>query len=171
MRRMCVDCEKRPVCAEQRRNGGSLCEQCLEWAGWENEHSDNCHDEINAGEDMSISAEKIAEIREFSMANCPICLEYPHPRDTFKAGHTNTQAKTYTSHADCDHPRTPKAREICRRARRAAGVPAKPKGRRLPTSGSMDSPVVEVDRQRRKGASLLMSADEIARARKGGHNV
>lgn len=150
MKRMCSDCGHRPVSAEQRGNGGSLCEQCTDWAGWENEHIDNCHQEILDGEELAISEETIAGIREY-MVNCPICQNYPHPRDTFKAGHTNTQAKAYTSHADCDHPRTPKAREICRRARRATGVPAQPKGR--------------------KAKSVLLSADEAAAARKAGHNV
>lgn len=120
-RKLCVDCEKRSVSPEQRRNGGVLCEECADWAGWENEHNDNCHDEINNGDELAISQEQIDGIKEY-MTNCPICLGLPHPKDTFKAGHTNTVAKTYTSHAECGHARTPKAREICRRARRAATV-------------------------------------------------
>jgi hypothetical protein len=150
VKRLCSDCEKRPICAEQRGNGGSLCELCLEWASWENEHSDNCHDEIAAGEEMHISEDQLTYIRESSMANCPICLEHTHPRDIeVRKGHTNTQAKTYTSHADCNHPRTPKAREICRRARRAANIPAQPKGRK----------------------NVLMSEAEVETARAKGHKV
>lgn len=113
----CSDCKKRPVSAEQRGAGGSLCELCTEWAGWENEHNDNCHQELLEGETLILSDAAIVEIR-LAMENCPICQGDTHPRDTFKAGHHNTKPKSYTSHAECEHPRTPKDREICRRARR-----------------------------------------------------
>jgi hypothetical protein len=49
---------------------------------------------------------------------------YCHPekdlsalRGPIKAGHTNTAAKTWSSHAECSHDRTPKARATCRKAR------------------------------------------------------
>ena len=115
-RTLCSDCGKRPISKQQRGAGGSLCEKCEDWAGHENEHNDNCHDEILAGEELLISAEAIAVIRAF-METCPICQNEAHPKD--KSGHTNTVAKSYSSHAECGHPRTPKDRQICR-ARRVA---------------------------------------------------
>jgi len=127
---MCSDCDKRPICEEQRRNGGSLCEPCLDWASWENEHNDNCHLELQEGETLVLSDEHVLEIRRV-MENCPICQGYPHPRDTFKAGHTNTAPKSYVSHAECGHPRTPKERELCRRARRAVEIPAPRKAKKV----------------------------------------
>lgn len=113
-KQMCHDCKKRIV---SREANGTLCEPCADWAGWENQHSDDAHQEILDGEEMVIAAELLESIRG-EMENCPICQNYPHPRDTFKAGHKNTAPKSYTSHAECGHPRTPKARELCRRARR-----------------------------------------------------
>lgn len=141
----CSDCGKRPISAEQRGNGGSLCEDCADWASWENEHDDNAHEEISSGEEMAIPLGLIASIREV-MVNCPICNNFPHPRDTFKKGHTNTAAKSYTSHAECGHARTPKDRELCRRARRAQS--------KLAGVTRMDDGVVAVDRANRKGRSL-----------------
>lgn len=114
MKRMCQDCGKRPVSKEAN---GTLCEACADWAGWENQHNDDAHQEILDDEEMAISDEMIAKIR-LEMENCPICQKYPHPRDTFKSGHKNTAPKSYTSHSECGHPRTPKAREMCRRERR-----------------------------------------------------
>lgn len=38
-------------------------------------------------------------------------------------GHTNTVAKTRTSHAACDHDVTPAARAACRKARLVASLP------------------------------------------------
>lgn len=116
-RSMCSECKKRPVSRDQKGAGGSLCEDCADYAGWENEHNDNCHQEILDGEELAISDKMIADIRSV-MENCPICQKYPHPSETFKAGHHNTAPKSYSSHAECGHPRTPKDRELCRRARR-----------------------------------------------------
>lgn len=117
-RRMCNVCTTRP--ANNESPEGFLCIPCLRYAEAENEHSDNAHDMITDGEEMHISAEHLEDIKQ-RMKSCAICLGEPDPATVAPTkGHTNTKAKTYTSHADCNHPRTPKAREICRRARRAA---------------------------------------------------
>lgn len=50
---------------------------------------------------------------------CWICnpeLNKATVRDTMKTGHTNTVARTNTSHAGHDHPRTPAGRAACRKA-------------------------------------------------------
>lgn len=119
-RRMCTVCTTRPASNESPE--GRLCIPCLRYAEAENEHSDYAHDIVAAGEEMHVSEEKLEEIRR-QMKSCLICLGKPDPATVEPTkGHTNTQAKSYTSHAACDHVRTPKAREMCRRARRAAAA-------------------------------------------------
>ena len=98
-RKMCLTCKVRK--ADPSTGEGLFCLVCVELGGWENDHSDNDHE----GDEPS--------------ANCWVCHPELIPGDPRK-GHTNTVAKTYSSHAACDHPRTPKHREICRRTRRAA---------------------------------------------------
>lgn len=103
-RTMCSDCGTRPVSTHQRGAGGSLCQVCEDYAGWENEHNDNDHDNLTADDD------------EFEFTtNCPVC--HPELDNRVKqTGHTNTAARTWTSHTGCNHPRNPKARAACRKA-------------------------------------------------------
>jgi hypothetical protein len=101
-KKMCTDCNTRPASKESPE--GQLCIPCLRYAETENEHSDYGHDEDGTA----------------AHPDCPVCHPELDPRnDTPRTGHTNTIAKTYSSHAGCTHARTPKMREICRRERRA----------------------------------------------------
>jgi hypothetical protein len=88
-----------------------LCEECADLAAWDNQHNDDCHMELQEGETLILSDERLVQIRA-DMENCPICVALIQP-----PAHTR---KSYTSHAECEHARTPKDREICRRARRKA---------------------------------------------------
>lgn len=82
-----------------------LCTPCSEEGMWENEHNDQGHDDA-AGDGFD--------------DNCWICHpELNEAQAQPLVGHTNTVAKTYTSHAECTHARTPKGRAACRKARNA----------------------------------------------------
>lgn len=61
-----------------------------------------------------------------SVDECWIChpeLNKAAADYTPKKGHTNTIAKTYSSHANCDHAKTPADRAKCRKARAAKKAP------------------------------------------------
>lgn len=74
-----------------------VCYKCYASWGLENDHSDWGHDEPVTG--------------------CPSCGTFVKP--TAKKGHTNTVAKSHTSHAACKHAVTPAARAKCRKERAA----------------------------------------------------
>lgn len=120
-RTMCSDCNTRPVSSAQRGNGGSLCELCEDYAGWENTHNDYDHDGINDG-----SAEA-TDHDTMDMANCPVCHPELDPRNrTPRASHHNTAPRSWNSHAGCNHHRTPAARAACRKAGGPAGQETRP---------------------------------------------
>lgn len=101
--RLCTDCDTRRVSSNPDVRAMDLCNPCYDYAGWENTHSDEGHAKNGADD------------------TCPIC----HPElDTrnpaARKGHTNTVAKTRTSHAACNHPATPRDRAACRKARATA---------------------------------------------------
>ena len=115
-KKMCEGCQIRK--ADPSTAEGMFCTVCDELGGWENSHSDWDHDGIASGDTHDMKLSDIRDV-EREMKNCWVC----HPElvpGAPKQGHTNTAAKSYSSHANCDHARTPKAREICRRARRAS---------------------------------------------------
>ena len=120
-RTMCSDCGTRPVSAQQRGNGGSLCQICEDYAGWENTHSDYGHDAILAEvEDKSgdpatyLSDTDLVEYQD-TMPNCPVC-QNDNSHLVKRTGHTNTATRSHNSHAGCKHQRTPKDRAACRKA-------------------------------------------------------
>lgn len=93
---MTVTCVRKAAPRDQVCGHDSVCVRCF--AAWEmeNDHQDGGHKQ-GAGVD------------------CPSCFTYD-PRGHL--GHTNTVAKSHTSHAGHDHPATPKARAACRKASR-----------------------------------------------------
>lgn len=99
--KICWDCQTRRI--SNTVIGPDLCDICLEYADHENMHTDDGHEngEENDG---------------FTMEQCMVCHPELDNRKP-KTGHTNTVAKSRTSHAGCDHPVTPKARAACRKAR------------------------------------------------------
>lgn len=100
---MCWDCGIRKAGSSDLR----LCPECEDYAGWENEHSDMGHGE---GPD------------DPQPHNCPVCFPELDPRlDTPRTGHTNTVAKSHTSHAGHHHARTPGDRALCRKSIKATG--------------------------------------------------
>jgi hypothetical protein len=114
-RKLCSLCNTRSIGtgpgldAAQARVMG-YCNPCLTEAEYENEHSDNAHEDPI----YSTDAERAA---------CWICHPELNPNngsiEAPKAGHTNTVAKSYRSHAGCKHVRTPAARAVCRKTRKA----------------------------------------------------
>jgi len=80
-KQLCRSCERRPITAENKRNGLDMCGACEEESGWENEHSDHSHDEIAAGtltmKNTTFTSKK--ELKAYlaheseRMANCWIC--------------------------------------------------------------------------------------------------
>lgn len=89
-------------------NAIDMCNPHATEASWENEHTDDGHDD---GEDPFDR-----------MKDCWVCHdELNAALDTYVkgTGHTNTAAKSWNSHSECTHPRTPKARAACRKIRRA----------------------------------------------------
>lgn len=119
--RTCRDCGTRRIDAS---NGVQLCGPCYDYAGMENGHSDYGHDLVDAaagkkGWPESWTPTTIIAVAA-SMETCAVCHPDLDPRNvTARKGHTNTVAKTHTSHAGHNHPRTPRDRAICRKARAA----------------------------------------------------
>ena len=94
----CIDCNSRPI--SKLVSGPDLCDECYEYAGWENTHSDDDH---AANPDD----------------NCPVCHPEWDTRQTppAKPSTTNPTTSTWTSHAACHHPKTPRDRAACRAIR------------------------------------------------------
>lgn len=102
-RNLCTDCNTRRVSTEPSARSLGMCTPCSDFGGWENTHSDEGHGANNLD------------------AACPVCHPELDPRNKgTRKGHTNTVAKTRTSHAACKHMATPKDRAACRKARAAA---------------------------------------------------
>lgn len=102
---------------QQARYMGYCC-PCLEEAEWENTHSDYGHDDPDAVAKGYDTAD--------SIANCWVCHPELNLATTTPAagtGHTNTRAKSRTSHAEHHHPRTPEARAACRKSMAAGTGP------------------------------------------------
>jgi hypothetical protein len=103
-RKMCSYCTFRPAASNLLE--GNICEPCYDYQGWENEHSDDDHE--NTGH----------------VDGCLICEGAPDPEETkpeTRKGHSNGIAKSHTSHAACSHPKTKSARAKCRKERAAQG--------------------------------------------------
>lgn len=81
-----------------------VCLVCFTRMGWDNTHSDDGHGPEFTGTATDTDA-------------CWICHPELIPGTTTpRTGHTNTVAKSRTSHAACHHPRDPKFRAACRAA-------------------------------------------------------
>lgn len=95
----CIDCGRKLTSSNRDRSNRDMCTKCYEYAGDENWHDDEAHDETGPVE------------------GCAVCegrtVEAP------KTGHTNGVAKSHTSHAGHDHPSTKAARAACRKAAKA----------------------------------------------------
>jgi hypothetical protein len=118
-RKLCTVCNIRP--SHRDTSNGQNCIECDTEGGWENTHSDSGHDLINrATATRALTTEESEEI-----AGCWICYpelneaQNPTPR---RVGHTNTVARSHTSHAACTHPATPKDRATCRKAHTWTGT-------------------------------------------------
>lgn len=122
-RKLCSICDFRAVgtgpsidITHARQMG--YCGPCLDEGDWENIHSDNAHDD----EDAVAKGYDTAD----SIANCWVChpeLNLANDRTPRRTGHTNTVAKSRTSHADHHHPRTPEYRALCRKSMAAGTGP------------------------------------------------
>lgn len=94
----CINCNDRPI--SRHIIGPDLCDECCEYAEWENTHSDYDH---AANPDD----------------NCPVCHPEWDTRNTPPAKRSTPRqtTSTWTSHAACPHPKTPRDRAACRAAR------------------------------------------------------
>lgn len=93
------------------------CNPCLTSAEWENVHSDYGHEGANTGETDHMG---------YKLSECWVCcpdLDASQADHTPRTGHTNTVAKTRTSHAGHAHATTPQDRAICRRTMATTGNP------------------------------------------------
>lgn len=104
----CADCQTRPIDRSTAGRDSTLCQPCWEYAGWENQHSDDDHNRI------------------YQVPECPIC--HPEldprvggsintPRRPGQVGNQNARGKQ-RSHSMCGHEKTKAARERCRQASR-----------------------------------------------------
>lgn len=105
---MCSDCGLRRV--SSKVHGPELCDVCLDYADIEVYHFDYELDEAHdyAGVDQD---------------TCPVCNPNLDKRHEKRQGHTNTVAKSYTSHAGHHHARTPGDRALCRKSMATTGNP------------------------------------------------
>lgn len=109
-RKTCTICNKRPVIGGVRGSiEGDYCLPCYEYAGWENNHTDEGHDD----EDYVMPED----------TECLVCLdkdpadeEVPavEPKPATRATGMGTKQ---TSHAGCSHPATKSGRAKCRAQR------------------------------------------------------
>lgn len=102
--RHCTDCNAalRPGRNYTPAQHSDLCDDCFDYAGWENHHDDMGHDD------------------DTNEPGCRVCQgDKPGEAPAAKAGHNDTAARSWSSHAGHDHPSTPKARAACRKAAKA----------------------------------------------------
>ncbi len=100
--------------SEARATGHrDLCNDCFDYAGHENMHSDNGHDTILNLEQAELEDWMIMELPH--MAHCRVCLEQTPAADAPREG---TAPTTWSSHKGHAHPATAKARAACRKAAR-----------------------------------------------------
>lgn len=83
-----------------------VCIRCYDYWGWENTHSDEGHDSL------------AADARDME---CLVCRKIAADLAEDKGWTTDTGRKNL-DHSTCLHPRTPKGRAACRKAR-ALGTP------------------------------------------------
>jgi hypothetical protein len=94
------------------------CNPCLAEAEWENTHSDHGHDDPDAVANGYATQDELDA--------CWMChpeLNLATSTPAAGTGHTNTVAKSRTSHREHYHPRTPEARSVCRKLTRAGKAP------------------------------------------------
>lgn len=97
----CIDCGRKLTSSNRDRSNRDMCTKCYEYAGHENWHDDEAHDETGPVE------------------GCMVCEGNAPTAPAAKAGHTNGKPLTHTSHAGHDHPATKAARAACRKAAKA----------------------------------------------------
>lgn len=118
-RKLCTDCGERPQ--DPTVIGPELCTVCLDYAGWENTHSDHAHDRIDTLTLANTIFTRQAKLDQYiaetkaDMTVCPVCNPDLDRRYTKKSGHTNTRAHSWNSHAGHGHAKTPAARAECRK--------------------------------------------------------
>jgi hypothetical protein len=101
--RLCTECATRITSSNRARGRDypDVCNRCYDYWGWENAHSDGDHDSLPVDADERIG--------------CLVCLD---AKPVARTGHTNTANHSRTSHAACDHERTPADRAACRKLRK-----------------------------------------------------
>jgi hypothetical protein len=104
----CIDCGRKLTASNRSTTNRDMCEPCFDYAGWENQHEDDAHDDMGNG-----------SVDEAIRAMCPVCQGNAPTAPAPRTGHTNTKPATWSSHAGHDHPATPKARAACRKAAKA----------------------------------------------------
>lgn len=109
----CVDCNTRPAI------DGPKCRPCAQHEAWQTSHLDWDHEAVRKGDVGRVMLRDL-ESTQAEMKKCWVCHPDLDGRNKPTATRTSAGGGTATSHAACDHARTPKAREACRRARRAA---------------------------------------------------
>lgn len=102
--RRCPDCNV-PLRAGRNytpAQHSDLCDDCFDYAGWENHHDDNGHDD------------------DTNDSDCRVCTgDQPVWHDAKAPKTADTKPQSWSSHKGHDHPSTPKARAACRKARKA----------------------------------------------------
>lgn len=115
----CTECPSTKIYAAE------MCWPCYEYAGYENQHADEGHEDPNMHFDPS------NDLRD----DCPVCHPELDPRTkrdakSTRSGHSNTNAAgPHFSHANCAHEPTKAARAKCRKQMRDS----KPEDVKCPT--------------------------------------
>lgn len=128
--KMCTECKIRPIDWSTQGRDSWACTPCFDYAGAENEHSDNAHDVYSTPESIAQAREDFGDVhvdvRLDEMINCPVCHPELDPRKENEVistprpaqrGNRNAAGKQ-SSHKMCGHPLTKAAREKCRQLRR-----------------------------------------------------
>lgn len=101
----CSDCGTKLTSSTRTPDHTDLCAACYDYAGWENTHDDEGHDDMGNG-----------SVDNDIRSHCPVCKGEAPTAKPAKAGHSNGKPLSHTSHAGHDHPATKAARAACRKA-------------------------------------------------------
>jgi hypothetical protein len=71
--RKCADCGVRPIDRNTQGRDSSMCTECFDYAGWENQHSDEAHENMLA----ELEWDALAELT----SGCPVCHPELDPRN------------------------------------------------------------------------------------------
>lgn len=128
----CSSCNIRPIDYNTQGRDSWACEPCFDYAGWENTHNDESHNDYQTEDQIKQNridfGDVHVDVRLDEMRSCPVCNPkldtrfqtgeiYVPRKIPAQLGNKNASGKQM-SHAMCAHAPTKAARQRCRVQRR-----------------------------------------------------